>query len=70
MKLRGSDDQINELISTLKSYDKDKLSKFIDRNLDSRQKKRLEEVLSNDKKLNEMLNSELGRELRKKIEDM
>ncbi|MGI6773631.1 MAG: hypothetical protein GX264_00300 [Clostridiales bacterium] len=69
MITRGSDDQLNELIATLKSYDKDKLSAFVDRNLDSQKKKKLEEILSDEKKMKQMLNTDMGRELLKKFEE-
>lgn len=58
-------EQINELIKS--KNDSEKVGKFIDNNLSPEQKSRLGEILSDKKKLKDIINSERAKEIIKKM---
>lgn len=57
----------NEKINTEKINSNDTLKKFINENLTESQTEKLKQVLSDENKLNELLNSDLAKEVLKKF---
>lgn len=57
--------QINELFKN--KDDGKKIGEFVDKNLSAEQKTKLEEILSDKEKLQNLLNSERAKELLKKL---